>query len=95
MPDANTPPPAEMDEAPEMDEADARVHWDRLHLKGPEAVAGEFDFRQVVSTRNATGPAPGTLAPDFDLPVIDSDDERVQLAAQRGRPVALIFGSYT
>jgi cytochrome oxidase Cu insertion factor (SCO1/SenC/PrrC family) len=74
MPDANTPPPAEMDEAPKMDEADARVHWDRLHLKGP---------------------APGTLAPDFDLPVIDSDDERVQLAAQRGRPVALIFGSYT
>lgn len=89
MPDATTPPLAGMDEAA------ARAHWDRLHLKGPQAVAGEFDFQQVVATRNAAGPAPGTLAPDFDLPLIDSDDERVQLAAQRGRPVALIFGSYT
>ena len=89
MPDANTTPPAETEEAA------ARAAWDRLHLKGPQAVAGEFDFPRVVATRNATGPAVGTLAPDFDLPVIDSDDERVQLSSQRGRPVALIFGSYT
>ncbi|HJN92721.1 MAG TPA: hypothetical protein QGF05_08365 [Dehalococcoidia bacterium] len=89
MTDADTAPPQPLDEA------GARDAWDRLHLKGPDAVAGEFDFQQVMATRNATDPAVGSLAPDFDLPVLDSDGERVQLSAQRGRPVALIFGSYT
>ncbi len=36
----------------------------------------------------------GDMAPDFDLPVLGSD-ERVRLSDLRGKPVGLIFGSYT
>ena len=41
-------------------------------------------------------PAVGTVAPDFALPLLHSDPEQtVRLAGLRGKPVALIFGSYT
>jgi len=41
-------------------------------------------------------PAVGTLAPDFALPLLHSDPEKIiRLADLRGKPVALIFGSYT
>lgn len=36
----------------------------------------------------------GDAAPDFDLPSIDKSS-RVHLADDHGRPVVLIFGSYT
>ncbi len=40
------------------------------------------------------GPAPGQVAPDFDLPTVDGG--RVRLAQYRGRrPVLLEFGSIT
>ena len=37
---------------------------------------------------------PGEMAPDFRLPTLDHKSE-VQLAALRGKPVVLVFGSYT
>ena len=37
---------------------------------------------------------PGDPAPDFELPLVHSTD-KVRLSALRGRPVFLIFGSYT
>ena len=41
-------------------------------------------------------PKVGSLAPDFDLPVLGSKDTTVKLSSLRGKqPVALIFGSYT
>ena len=40
-------------------------------------------------------PEVGTEAPDFDLAVLDGDGARVRLRDRRGRPVGLIFGSYT
>ena len=42
-------------------------------------------------------PAPevGSEAPDFDLAVLDADGRRVRLRDLRGKPVGLIFGSYT
>ena len=36
----------------------------------------------------------GDLAPDFNLPTTDNAS-RVKLSAHRGKPVVLVFGSYT
>ena len=42
---------------------------------------------------------PGDIAPDFELELLDKDLKRagktVQLSAVKGKPVALMFGSYT
>ena len=40
-------------------------------------------------------PEIGSEAPDFDLAVLNGDGARVRLRGLRGRPVGLIFGSYT
>ena len=39
-------------------------------------------------------PKVGDLAPDFDLPAAHGDG-RARLASLRGKPVAIIFGSFT
>lgn len=44
--------------------------------------------------REATTPKVGEPAPDFDLATLDGD-ARVRLSSLRGKPVGLIFGSYT
>ena len=36
----------------------------------------------------------GSAAPDFELPLLDKS-ARVRLSSLRGRPVVLVFGSYT
>ena len=43
---------------------------------------------------DANAPKVGDLAPDFELPAARGDD-RTRLSALRGKPVALIFGSFT
>jgi len=52
-------------------------------------------LREIMLRREALAPAVGTPAPDFDLPVLHGDGQRVRLAELRGQAVALIFGSYT
>lgn len=50
---------------------------------------------QFIADRETKAPAVGDAAPDFELPLMGSD-ERVRLSSFRGdKPVALIFGSYT
>ena len=44
--------------------------------------------------RDEKTPNVGELAPDFELATLDGD-ARVRLSALRGKPVGLIFGSYT
>jgi hypothetical protein len=44
--------------------------------------------------REANAPKVGEEAPDFELASLEGD-RRVRLSAHRGRPVGLIFGSYT
>lgn len=44
--------------------------------------------------REARAPKIGEPAPDFNISLLD-DDCRVRLSDLRGRPVGLIFGSYT
>jgi hypothetical protein len=40
-------------------------------------------------------PEAGSPAPDFDLMVLDGGGKRVRLKDLLGKPVGLIFGSYT
>lgn len=51
--------------------------------------------RGFLAKRNAAAPQVGDPAPDFDLALLDGDGERVRLSELRGKPVGLIFGSYT
>ncbi len=54
---------------------------------------------QLQRARDATAPAPGDPAPDFDLPELDpsggASSRRIRLSALLGKPVGLVFGSYT
>ncbi|MBW2242077.1 MAG: hypothetical protein JRH01_08820 [Deltaproteobacteria bacterium] len=43
---------------------------------------------------DVNAPKVGEFAPDFELPAARGDG-RARLSALRGKPVALIFGSYT
>ena len=51
-------------------------------------------FQAHVRTRPEP-PSVGDPAPGFELDVLGGAGARVRLAGLRGRPVALIFGSYT
>jgi hypothetical protein len=60
------------------------------------------DFLVVMAQQEAReklAPAVGTKAPDFELKRLDSKgaltEETLRLASLRGRPVGLVFGSYT
>jgi hypothetical protein len=44
--------------------------------------------------REARAPKVGEPAPDFEISLLDGD-QKVRLSDLRGRPVGLIFGSYT
>jgi hypothetical protein len=52
-----------------------------------------------MAEREKRAPAPGSPAPDFALrrlgPGRTPSAQRVRLSELRGRPVALVFGSYT
>jgi len=52
-------------------------------------------LRDLMLRRDQLAPNIDNEAPDFDLPVLHGDGERVRLRDLRGRPLALIFGSYT
>jgi hypothetical protein len=73
----------------------ANTSWG--HPQVPPGISPE-DFelvRAAAAARNKLAPDTGDLAPDFELPMLDSDGGRVRLSALRGRAVALAFGSYT
>lgn len=60
------------------------------------------EFKAVkarMTERDARTPAAGTLAPDFTIERLSPDGKRTgevfTLSSTRGRPVALVFGSYT
>lgn len=66
----------------------------------PDITEEEFDAHmQFQRERQAHVPQPGSKAPDFELDVLDRDrlrtGETVRLSALHGKPVALVFGSYT
>jgi len=53
-----------------------------------------FPFETMWTKARAGTVQPGEMAPDFRLPALDHQSE-VQLSALRGKPVVLVFGSYT
>ena len=60
----------------------------------------QFDaMREVQAKRQARVPQPDDDAPDFEIDVMDKARKRtgdtVRLSSLRGKPVALMFGSYT
>jgi hypothetical protein len=77
--------------------------WDSI----PEALRKELniskeEFLQVhkeLGEREKRTPPAGSPAPDFELRRLDAGgqltDETLRLSSLRGRPVALVFGSYT
>jgi hypothetical protein len=56
----------------------------------------QFRDKEVAWQRlhDASAPKVGDLAPDFELPAARGDGG-VRLSSLRGKPVALIFGSFT
>jgi hypothetical protein len=71
------------------------AEWEQIGLTPEEYKANIAAMLE----REKTVPAIGDVAPDFDIKRLSEGgkitDERVRLSAMRGRPVALIFGSYT
>ena len=72
----------------------------KLWLSISDITEAELDAHFAAqNTRQAGVPQPGSQAPDFELDVLTRErqrtGERVRLSALRGKPVGLIFGSYT
>jgi len=69
--------------------------WARMGL----TVEEYKDIRARKLAREATAPAVGDMAPDFEVERLGPDRSRTgetfRLSEARGRPVGLIFGSYT
>jgi len=53
-----------------------------------------FPFETMWTQARAGTVRTGDAAPDFRLPTLDHQSE-VELSALRGKPVVLVFGSYT
>jgi hypothetical protein len=61
----------------------------------PDVAMAVLPFRPMWMSARAGSLRPGDIAPDFDLPTVDHV-RRIRIAEEyRGRPVVLIFGSYT
>ena len=72
----------------------------KLWLSISDITEEEFDAHQAKQkARQVKVPQPGAPAPDFELDALTRErkrsGERVRLSALRGKPVGLIFGSYT
>jgi hypothetical protein len=69
--------------------------WKRMNITREEFVA----IQERQAEREKDLPPVGGEAPDFHLRRLTEDgkatEERVRLSGFRGRPVALVFGSYT
>ena len=69
--------------------------WARMGL----TVEGSKEMRAMKLARDANAPAVGAMAPDFEVERLGPDRSRTgdtfRLSYARGRPVGLIFGSYT
>jgi hypothetical protein len=72
----------------------------KLWLSISDISEEQFDALQAEQrARQPKVPQPGSEAPDFDLDMLDPKRKRtgkkVRLSSFRGKPVGLVFGSYT
>ena len=69
--------------------------WKRLNITKERFL----EIRAMMEEREKRTPAVGAPAPDFELEGLSPEGERtgetLQLSEYRGRPLALVFGSYT
>ena len=73
-----------------------QLEHEHLH-HDPSPMTGErfAQLREAMAKREESAPTVGDEAPDFELPVLDGKGAKMRLSGLRGKPVALIFGSYT
>ena len=71
------------------------ARWKRINMSVEDYKA----MRESMLAREALAPKVGAMAPDFESARLSAPGERTgetfRLSDTRGRPVALIFGSYT
>ncbi len=72
----------------------------KVWLEISDMTEDAFDAMMAANDeRQSRVPRVGTPAPEFEIERLDRDrkrtGERVRLSALEGRPVALVFGSYT
>ena len=69
--------------------------WGRMNISREDYAAR----RAMRLEREKTAPKPGDMAPDFEIERLTAEGARsgetVRLSALRGKPTALVFGSYT
>ena len=69
--------------------------WKRMNITKERFL----EIRSMMMEREKRTPAIGSAAPDFELERLSPEGERTgqteKLSTHRGRPVALVFGSYT
>ncbi len=88
--------PVTLEEYGAMDMAQRRKVW----LEISDISEAEFEAHMAEEkARETIVPKVGTMAPDFVADVLDRDRKKtggqVQLSALRGKPVGIVFGSYT
>jgi hypothetical protein len=66
----------------------------RVMMRMPMPAFFLFPFETMWTQARAGSVQPGDMAPDFRLPTQDHQSE-VELSSLRGKPVVLVFGSYT
>ena len=73
-----------------------QLEHEQLH-HDPSPMTGErfAQLREAMARRDEHAPKVGDEAPDFQLPILHAEGNTVRLSELRGKPVALIFGSYT
>lgn len=73
--------------------------WEKLNLTRQQYLDYYAAMVHERAARDRSAPKVGEMAPDFEIdrltPAGKRSGERFRLSAARGRPVALVFGSYT
>jgi cytochrome oxidase Cu insertion factor (SCO1/SenC/PrrC family) len=73
-----------------------QLEHEHLHHDPAPMTAERFaQLREALAKRDERAPKVGEEAPDFELPLLHEKGATVRLSDLRGKPVALIFGSYT
>ncbi len=73
----------------------SRRWWEKWHIS-----KDEYDrYSEAKRSRDMRVPRIGAVAPDFEVERLDGEGRRTgetfRLSSTRGKPVAIVFGSYT
>ena len=96
MPDGAKTSPVTLAQYADMDMAARRKVW----LEISDISEAEFEAHMAhEKAREAIVPRPGDMAPDFTADLLGPDRQRtgeqIRLSSFRGKPVGIVFGSFT